>query len=65
MSSAKQKRKREPEDATGWILGTIIVVLATVDLLVWASLNNVPNPISKALADYTHVRPPAVRTAAH
>lgn len=64
MSSPKQKRKRERTvDATAWILGTTIVVLATVDLLVWASLHNVSNPISQALADYVQL--PPVRMAAH
>ena len=64
MLSPKQKRKRERTvDATAWILGTTIVVLATADLLLWASLHNVPNPISKALASYAQV--PPIRTAAH
>lgn len=64
MSPSKQKRKRERTvDATAWILGTTIVVLATVDLLVWALVHDVPNPISKALADYVQL--PPVRVAAH
>ena len=36
-------------DTTGWLLGTIIVVLAVLDLLIWATLWNVPNPASKWL----------------
>jgi hypothetical protein len=35
---------------TGWLLGTIIVVLTVLDLLIWATLWNVPSPISKLLA---------------
>jgi hypothetical protein len=46
-------------------LGTIIVLLATLDLLVWATLNNVPNPVAKAFADHTQTPPRVVRTAAH
>lgn len=41
-------------DATAWILGSAILALATVDLLVWASINNVPNPISKLIAGEAH-----------
>jgi hypothetical protein len=66
MSSMKRKRKpKQDPDTTGWVLGTIIVLLATLDLLVWASLSGVPNPISKAFADYGHAQPRVVRTAAH
>jgi hypothetical protein len=36
-------------DTTAWLLGSIIVVLAVVDLIVWATLWNVPNPASKFL----------------
>lgn len=49
----------------GWVLGTIVVLLATLDLLVWASLNSVPNPISKAFAEYSQAQPRVMRTAAH
>lgn len=59
------KRKRDPEaDSTAWILGTIIVLLVTLDLLVWASLNNAPNPIAKAFADSMQTQPRAIRTTA-
>ena len=61
----KPKKPDRTADTTGWILGTTIVVLATIDLLVWASLNNVPNPISKTLANYTQAPPRVLRTAAH
>jgi hypothetical protein len=48
MSAFKPKRKRERTfDVTACVLGSTIVVLATLDLLVWASMRNVPNPISK------------------
>ena len=36
-------------DTTGWLLGTVIVVLAVLDLMIWATLWNVPNPVSKWL----------------
>jgi len=67
MSHPRQKPEKPDRtaDTTGWILGTTIVVLATIDLLVWASLNNVPNPISKILADYTQSPTRVLRTAAH
>ena len=66
MSSPKRKREPEqPTDTTAWVLGTIIVLLATLDLLVWATLNNVPNPVAKAFADHTQRPPRVVRTAAH
>ena len=66
MSLSKRKRKGgDTADATAWILGTVIVLLATLDLLVWASLHNVPNPLSKALADHSQTAPKPVRTAAH
>jgi hypothetical protein len=66
MSSPKRKRKSvEDPDTTVWVLGTIVVLLATLDLLVWASLNSVPNPISKVFADYSQAQPRVMRTAAH
>jgi len=67
MSYSRQKPKKPDRtaDTTAWILGATIVVLATIDLLVWASLNNVPNPISKILADYMQSPPRVLRTAAH
>lgn len=48
MSAFEPKRKRErAADATSWVLGTIIVLLATLDLMVWATMRHTPNPISK------------------
>jgi hypothetical protein len=66
MSTSKRKRKGDgTADAIGWILGTVIVLLATLDLLVWATLHTRPNPFSKAVADYGQVASKPVRTAAH
>jgi hypothetical protein len=65
MSPPKQKRKPDRTvDVTAWVLGSTIVVLATLDLLVWASLRNVPNPISKFLAGEVQAATP-VRHIAH
>lgn len=36
-------------DAAAWLLGTAMVVLAVLDVLVWAPLWNVPNPASRLL----------------
>jgi hypothetical protein len=47
MSTPVRKRPRKDRDVTGWLLGGTILVLATLDLCVWATLWNVPNPISK------------------
>ena len=65
MSSFEPKRKRERKvDITAWVLGTTIVVLATLDLLVWASMRNVPNPISKFVTEQANwISTPAVRHA--
>lgn len=49
MNPIRHRRKRAAIDATGWVLATTIVVLAVVDLLIWATLWNVPNPVSKLL----------------
>ncbi|MGN6572908.1 MAG: hypothetical protein ACTHLO_15980 [Pseudolabrys sp.] len=49
MQRTGHKSGRLAADTTGWLLATIIVVLAVLDLLIWATLWNVPNPISKAL----------------
>ena len=49
MSPFKRNRHRTERDLTGWVLGAAILVLATVDLFVWATLWNVPNPVSKLL----------------
>lgn len=50
MSSLKPKRKRDV-DVTAWVLVTTIVVLASLDLVVWAAMRNVPNPISKFIVE--------------
>ena len=50
MSHSRHRNGPVAADATGWLLGTIIVVLAVLDLLMWATLWNVPNPVSKWLA---------------
>jgi len=42
-------RHRKQRDLTGWFLGGIIVVLAVLDLYVWALVWNVPNPVSELL----------------
>ena len=47
MSTSRRNRNRKPRDVTSWVLGSTIVVLATLDLFVWATLWNVPNPVSK------------------
>jgi hypothetical protein len=64
MSSLKPKRKRTI-DVTACALGATIVLLATLDLVVWASMRNVPNPISKFITEQmAWVHMPAVRHAA-
>ena len=45
MSSQQRKQR----DLTGWFLGGIIVVLAVLDLYVWALVWNVTNPVSELL----------------
>lgn len=52
MSSPEPKRKHSV-DVTAWVLGVIIIVLASLDLVVWASMRNVPNPISKFIVEQT------------
>jgi len=49
MASVRQKRRPDGADVTGWLLGATIVVLAVLDLMIWATLWNVPNPVSKFL----------------
>jgi hypothetical protein len=49
MTHNGHRSGRAAADTTGWLLGTIIVVLAVLDLLMWATLWNVPNPVSKWL----------------
>lgn len=52
MSALEPKRKRaRTADPTSWVLGTIIVLLATLDLMVWATMHNAPNPISKFISE--------------
>lgn len=57
MSSVRHKRRPDAADVTGWLLGATIVVLAVLDLMIWATLWNVPNPIAK------FVEPQAVSAA--
>ena len=66
MSSLRPKRKREHTvDVTAWVLGTIIVLLATLDLLVWATMRDAPNPISKFITEQASwISTPTVRHAA-
>jgi hypothetical protein len=49
MASIRHKRRPDAADVTGWLLGATIVVLAVLDLMIWATLWNVPNPVSKFL----------------
>jgi hypothetical protein len=49
MASVRQKRSPDGTDVTGWLLGATIVVLAVLDLMIWATLWDVPSPISKFL----------------
>lgn len=49
MATVRHRRKPDAADLTGWLLGATIVVLAVLDLMIWATLWNVPNPISKFL----------------
>jgi hypothetical protein len=53
MASVRHKRRPDAADVTGWLLGATIVVLAVLDLMIWATLWNVSNPISKFLAPQT------------
>jgi hypothetical protein len=57
MTSVRHKRRPDAADVTAWLLGATIVVLAVLDLMIWATLWNVPNPVSKLL------EPAAVRAA--
>jgi len=50
------RHRNAAADVTGWLLGSIIVVLAVLDLLIWATLWNVPNPGSKWLTPQATVR---------
>ena len=49
MRQTGHRNSRAAADTTAGLLGTIIVVLAVLDLLIWATLWNVPNPISKSV----------------
>lgn len=49
MKHDRHRNLRGGLDPLGWLLGTTIVVLAVLDLLIWATLWNVPNPVSKLL----------------
>ena len=60
MAHIRQGKGRAAADTTGWLLGTIIVVLAVLDLLIWATLWNVPNPVSKWLTQQALAGLPAM-----
>lgn len=48
MTTVRHRRRRDAADLIGWLLGATIVVLAVLDLMmIWSTLWNVPNPISK------------------
>jgi hypothetical protein len=53
MKPTGHKRGPVAIDVTGWLLGGTIIALAVVDLLIWATLSNVPNPGSKFLLQQT------------
>lgn len=53
MKQNRHRNNRAVIDLTGWLLATMIVVLAVLDLLIWATLANVPNPGSKLLLGET------------
>jgi hypothetical protein len=42
MASVRHKRRPDAADVTGWLLGATIVVLAVLDLMIWATVWNVP-----------------------
>lgn len=41
--------RRKTIDAAAWLLGTTMVILGVLDLLIWAPLWNLPNPMSRVL----------------
>ena len=49
MTTVRHRRGRDAADLIGWLLGATIVVLAVLDLMIWSTLWDVPNPISKFL----------------
>jgi len=53
MIPKRHRNKRAAIDLTGWLLATMIVVLAVLDLLIWATLANLPNPGSRLLLGET------------
>jgi hypothetical protein len=63
MSALEPKRKRNT-DVTAWVLGMTIILLASLDLVVWASVHNVPNPVSKFITEQAGwIATPAIRQA--
>lgn len=56
MSNVKRGRGQRA-DRSRWVFGGIIAVLALTDLFIWATLWNVPNPVSALL-----VGPPPAQT---
>ena len=59
MQPIRHRNGRAAADTTGWLLGTIIVVLSVLDLMIWATLWNVPNPVSKMLVPQAEKSRPA------
>lgn len=49
MLTRQRNRPRKELDLTSWFLGGTILALALLDLCIWASLWNVPNPVSELL----------------
>ena len=65
MASIRHKRGRHAGDITGWLLGATVVLLAVLDLMIWATLWNVPNPASKFLESMiVSATPPAAAAPA-
>jgi hypothetical protein len=48
MAKLKHAQARRVDESL-WVFGGIIAVLALLDLFVWATLWNVPNPLSAVL----------------
>lgn len=64
MASVRQKRRPDAADVTVYLLGATIVVLTVLDLMIWAALWNVPNPISNVFEPQSaRAAMPIARTA--
>ena len=57
MPNANRPRKHGAERSF-WIFGSVIAMLTLIDLFAWATLWNVPNPMSALLAG-----PPPAQTS--